>query len=90
MRFLLSTVRVSIAIVAIFALIWWFGVKMPGENIAAPMQLTPDEIALRQELRADVQKLAGEIGERNLSRYPQLRAAADFIEDSFARASEMK
>jgi Zn-dependent M28 family amino/carboxypeptidase len=33
-----------------------------------------------------VQKLAGEIGERNMSHYVQLNAAADFIEDSFSRA----
>ena len=38
---------------------------------------------LRDELKADVQQLAGDIGERNLSRYPQLNAAADFIEKSF-------
>ena len=35
---------------------------------------------------ADVQELAGEIGERNMWRYPQLNAAADFIENSFSRA----
>ena len=45
-----------------------------------------DEIVLRAELVADVQKLAGEIGERNMQRYPQLNAAADFIEASFSRA----
>jgi Zn-dependent M28 family amino/carboxypeptidase len=33
-----------------------------------------------------VQTLAGEIGERNMRRYPQLNAAADFIEGSFSRA----
>src|SRR5207237_2349689 len=48
--------------------------------------LSPDEVTLREELRADVQKLAGEIGERNMWRYPQLNAATDFIEASFSRA----
>jgi hypothetical protein len=38
------------------------------------------------ELVADVQKLAGEIGERNLGHYSQLNAAAEFIEGSFSRA----
>ncbi|MEY2545096.1 MAG: hypothetical protein QOG48_213 [Verrucomicrobiota bacterium] len=57
---------------------------MPGKNISNGAQLTPDEVALREELRADVQSLAGEIGERNLSRYPQLIAAAEFIERSLA------
>ena len=48
--------------------------------------LSPDEVALREELRTDVQKLAGEIGERNMWHYAQLNAAADFIEGSFSRA----
>lgn len=41
---------------------------------------------MRAELLGDVQKLAGEIGERNMQRYLQLEAAADFIEKSFAAA----
>jgi Zn-dependent M28 family amino/carboxypeptidase len=41
---------------------------------------------LREELRANVQKLAGEIGERNMWHYTQLNAAVDFIEDSFSQA----
>jgi Zn-dependent M28 family amino/carboxypeptidase len=59
---------------------------MPGQNVSTAAALSPEEIALREELRADVQKLAGEIGERNVARYPQLNAAADFIEASFTRA----
>jgi len=59
---------------------------MPGKNISKAAPLSPDEVALREELRADVQTLAGEIGERNMWRYPQLNAAADFIENSFTRA----
>ena len=60
--------------------------RMPGKNISKTAALSPDEIALRGELHADVQKLAGEIGERNMWHYPQLNAAADFIEDSLSRA----
>src|SRR2546423_2834922 len=48
--------------------------------------LDASEIALRAELIADVQALAGEIGERNMNRYPQLLAAADFIEASLTGA----
>jgi len=59
---------------------------MPGENISRSVPLSPEEITLRDELRADVQTLAGEIGERNMTRYPQLNAAADFIENSFSHA----
>jgi Zn-dependent M28 family amino/carboxypeptidase len=59
---------------------------MPGKNISNAAPLSPEDIDLRAELKSDVQTLAGEIGERNMARYPQLNAAADFIEDSFSRA----
>ena len=59
---------------------------MPGKNVSKAGPLSPDEIVLREELRANVQKLAGEIGERNMWHHTQLNAAADFIEDSFSRA----
>lgn len=59
---------------------------MPKKDVNTAAQLSSDELTLREELRADVQKLAGEIGERNMARYSQLLAAADFIEQSFARA----
>ena len=59
---------------------------MPGKNISTASLLSPDEIGLREELRTGVQKLAGEIGERNMWHYEQLNAAVDFIEGSFSRA----
>lgn len=60
---------------------------MPGKSFAgSPPPLTSEELVLRDELKADVQKVAGEIGERNVQRCPQLLAAADFIEQSFASA----
>src|SRR5436309_13287171 len=59
---------------------------MTGNNISKTAPLSSDVITLREELRADVQKLAGEIGERNMWRYAQLNAAADFIENSFLHA----
>lgn len=59
---------------------------MPGRNISSAAALNHAEVALRAELVADVKALAGEIGERNLNRYPKLLAAADFIEASLTRA----
>jgi hypothetical protein len=85
-RIFFGTLRITIAVAAILALLWWLGVKMPGKNISNAAALSPDEIALREELHADVQKLAGEIGERNMWHYAELNAAADFIENSFSRA----
>ncbi|HEX3618761.1 MAG TPA: M28 family peptidase, partial [Candidatus Udaeobacter sp.] len=85
-RILSSVLCITVAVAAFFALLWWLGMRMPGKNISNAAPLSPDEVTLREELRADVQKLAGEIGERNMWHYPQLNTAADFIEDSFSRA----
>jgi Zn-dependent M28 family amino/carboxypeptidase len=57
---------------------------MPGKNVLRAALLSPQETGLRAELQADVQVLAGDIGERNIPRYPALSAAAEFIEKSFA------
>jgi hypothetical protein len=73
-----------VAVIAVFVLLWWIGVRMPGKNIARPAMLTAAEEQLRSELRAHVQKLAGEIGERNLAHWPHLNAAAEFIQASFS------
>src|SRR2546430_4604198 len=85
-RLFFSALRVTFALVTVFAELWWFGVKMPGKNIPAAAALSQEDVDLRAELKADVEKLAGEIGERNMLRYSQLNAAADFIENSFSRA----
>src|SRR5437762_7567498 len=85
-RILFSALRITIAVAAVLALLWWFGMRMPGKSIPNAAPLSPDEVGLREELRANVQKLAGEIGERNMWHYVALDAAADFIEDSFSRA----
>lgn len=85
-RSVFSVVRIVCAVVVFFGFLWWFGVRMPGKNISSAAALTADEIKLRDELRADVEMLAGKIGERNLNRYPQLQAAAEFIEGSFVIA----
>jgi len=58
---------------------------MPGHDISLAPALNDAEKALRSELVADVKALAEDIGERNLNRYPQLMAAAEFIEASLMR-----
>ncbi|MGC2626910.1 MAG: M28 family peptidase [Candidatus Udaeobacter sp.] len=85
-RILSTALCIAIVILAVLVLVWWFGMRMPGKNVSKAGPLSPDEVVLREELRANVQKLAGEIGERNMWHYAQLNAAADFIEDSFSRA----
>jgi hypothetical protein len=83
---LLSALRITTAVVAVIGLVWWFGMRMPGKNVSRAAILTPTELSLRAELVADVRMLADDIGERNMARYPQLIAAADFIESSLTRA----
>src|SRR3954464_7450047 len=77
--------RIALVLLVIMFAVWAFGIRMPGSNISKAAVLNEAEITLRGELVADVQKLAGEIGERNMPRYPQLQAAAEFIEASFAQ-----
>lgn len=85
-RVLLSSLRIALALGIIFFLLWWVVFRMPGKKISKAAPLSEAEVLLRAELVADVQVLAGEIGERNMLRYSQLNAAADFIEASFSRA----
>ena len=85
-RLLLSSLRIALALGIVFFLLWWLVFRMPGKKISTAAPLSEAEIALRAELIADVQTLAGEIGERNMLRYAQLNAAAEFIEVSFSRA----
>jgi hypothetical protein len=66
---------------------WWSMIRMPLESYRGPLPpLSPAETALRVEVRRHVEKLAGEIGERNVFRPAQLRAAAEFIEAEFVAA----
>jgi hypothetical protein len=81
-----TALRITIAVLAVLTLLWWFEMRMPGKNVSKAGPFSPDEVTLREELRADVEKLAGEIGERNMWHYAQLNAAADFIEESFSHA----
>ena len=61
-------------------------IRMPGKNVTTAVPLSADDAAFRAELFRDVQKLAGDIGERNIPHYPALCAAAEFIEKSFSDA----
>lgn len=62
-------------------------IEMPGESFRGQMlPLTQKELALRDALQRDVEKLAGEIGQRNYAYYNELQAAADFLKTSLASA----
>lgn len=60
---------------------------MPGTSFRGPLPpLSPSQIVLRDTLNRDVERLAGEIGERNMNRFHSLELAADFLEASLAAA----
>ena len=63
-------------------------VKMPGKSYQGEFgPLSEEESAIRDELKRDVDRLAGDIGERNVSfRYEELVAAVEFIEKSLTEA----
>lgn len=59
--------------------------RLPGESFRGALpKLTDDESRWAKSLRHSVEKLANEIGERNLRRYDQLCDAANWLEKSLA------
>jgi len=67
---------------------WWNMIRMPLTTYRGPLPpLTQQQSAVRDALRRHVEKLAGEIGERNVFNPGKLRAAADYVEGSFASAN---
>jgi hypothetical protein len=87
-QFIGSWRRVCVLVVAIATVAsaaWWFMIRMPGKSSTAAV-ISAVDANLRAELLADVQKLAGDIGERNEWHYAELKAAADHIERSFSAA----
>ena len=66
---------------------WLTMIQMPGESYRGELPpLTQKEVALRDVLQRDIEKLGSEIGERNFLHYKELMAAADFLDASFAQA----
>jgi Zn-dependent M28 family amino/carboxypeptidase len=62
-------------------------ILLPHDTFRGPLPITPSEHPdLPSELRAHVQTLAADIGERNLAHPTQLRAAENYIAAELARA----
>lgn len=84
MTFALAAVTI-VVLIAIVAVI--FLTRMPGRSFrGSSPPLSPSQSALRDALRADVVKLAGEIGERNVILSGPYAEAAKWIEQSLAAA----
>jgi hypothetical protein len=84
----LLRLAVVVGLVAIFALgVWAVMIRMPGASWRAPLPpLSAEEAALRDEVRRDIEVLAGEIGERHLLVPQNLARAVTHIQDAFAAA----
>jgi hypothetical protein len=69
-------------LLAVFSVWGYFSmIRMPGRSYSGPLPaLTEEEAGLRDRLRRQVEKLAGEIGERTVFLPEKLAAAADWIE----------
>jgi hypothetical protein len=77
----------SIILVILFSWAWFAKIQMPGQSFRGQLSpLTRKEVALRDALKRDVEKLASEIGQRNYDYYNGLTAAADFLKASLAQA----
>jgi hypothetical protein len=62
-------------------------VLMPGDSFKGALPvLRPEQASTADQLRTDVQALAGRIGERNVAHPDQLAAAEDFLAASLAKA----
>ncbi|KJU84752.1 peptidase M28 family peptidase [Candidatus Magnetobacterium bavaricum] len=69
----------------VVSLVLVYMVKMPGKSYHGGFEPpTAQEQALSRHLRAHVDVLAGDIGERNLSHYKKLQAAAAYIKQAAA------
>jgi Iap family predicted aminopeptidase len=85
-RRILCAVYLFFAATSLLGVLGWFlMIRMPGTSFrGTAMPFATEEKALRAELTAHVQKLGGEIGERNLARYPNLLEAAQYIDDALS------
>ena len=89
-RFRLAT-RASLVRLAVMLSIVGLGgcymMSMPGRSFRGPLPpMTADEKGLAEAIRADLTRLAVDIGERNVFRGDRLQDAARFIEESLAGA----
>ncbi len=76
-----------LALAVASAVAWRVMFSMPGESFAGPLPpLDPEATDLSEALQRHVVRLADEIGDRNLRRYPQLIQAANYIESQLRSA----
>ncbi len=86
-RAILVLTALGIAFITLTAGGWFFMIRMPGTSYRGPLPpLSTEEEALKSALRLDVEKLADEIGFRDVEHYENLCLTVDFLETSFVEA----
>ena len=85
-----ALVRLAILFAVLLILGAWAGLTMfwmPEHSYNGKLQpLQNEEIALQTSLKRDIQKIADEIGVRNVSQYENLNAAKTFLETALTEA----
>jgi hypothetical protein len=83
-----ALIAVLIIFLALLGISGWSAmIRMPGNSYIGPLPpLSEEEVVLAGALRRDVNRLAGEIGERNVWHYQSLLAAGEFIAASLKQA----
>lgn len=79
--------KLAIILLVVVIVCWFTMIRMPRSSYRGALPaLTAEQSALRDALKRDVQKLGGEIGERNVYIPKALHAAADYLEENFRAA----
>jgi hypothetical protein len=82
--------RLVVLFLVLFVLVawcWWSMMRMPLTSFRGPLPpLSLQQTTLRDELRRHIEKLGGEIGERNVYQQRRLQAAAEYVEGRFTNA----
>ena len=83
-----SSVPLLLVLATLFSLPGFRTLRMPGQSYQGPAPvLTPLQITLRANLQQHVQRLAGDLGDRNVAtEYTHLCLAADYIGNTFSNA----
>ncbi|WP_413165957.1 M28 family peptidase [Capilliphycus salinus ALCB114379] len=85
-----ALIRLAILFAVLLILAAWAGLTMfwmPEHSYNGKLQpLQNEEIALQTSLKRDIQKIADEIGVRNVSQYEKLNAAKTFLETALTQA----
>ena len=80
----LSTWIIILGIIGLIILFGWYMMSMPGKSYTGPLpELSESEKKLQEALKAHINKVAVNIGERNMWHLSKLNEAADYIQKTW-------